>query len=362
MPLLPTRFQTTQFATGLAIATLLSTLATPTGADSPQPLTEATVDRLVNTVTVELQQQPIRFAEVNDLLVPEDQLKTGARALAQMIFNDASLIRVGQNSRFQFVPSERQLLLDEGIMMMVTPPGVGGAEIVTPTAIAGVQGSLVTLKSESQQGDDLLEVATYTSELMLYNRARLEIGRLQPGELGIVRNGVLETVRQFDRCNELAANALLTGLHPDDTSIEEESEAVAATLRQERQILADQEVCDPNRDIVATPPPTISISPICQQIVNLYTDSVRSYGRGDWQPRGRQVPPGSGRFRTVLLYDLQRGGTVENIRVLESSGHEPLDQSAIDRVQTLTGFPSFPSCYPGDSLEVEHGFTLLVGP
>ncbi|MEM9567254.1 MAG: TonB family protein [Cyanobacteria bacterium P01_E01_bin.34] len=347
---------------GVAIAGAITLLPPTASADDPQPLTEATVDRLQNTVTVELQQEPIRYARVDDLLVPEDKLNTGAQSLAQMIFNDESLLRVGQHSVFQFLPSERQILLDRGVMMMVTPPGAGGAEIATPTAIAGVQGSLATFLSEQQGGDDILEAATFTSELILYNRSRVEIGRLQPGELGIVRNGVLESVQQFDRCNVLQDNPLLAGLHPEDSSIDDESEAAAATLQQERDLLDSQGACDPDREIVANPEPPVTLSPICQQIVDLYTNNVRSYGSGSWQPRGAEVPPGSGRFRTELVYDLLKGGTVDNVRVVQSSGYEPLDRSAIAHVQSLTGFPEFPSCYPGDTLEVDHGFTLLVGP
>ncbi|MEL7083410.1 MAG: TonB family protein [Cyanobacteria bacterium P01_G01_bin.4] len=345
-----------------AIAGAITLLPHTALADDPQPLTEATVDRLQNTVTVELQQEPIRYARVDDLLVPEDKLSTGAQSLAQMLFNDESLLRVGQNSVFQFIPSERQILLDRGLMMIVTPPGAGGAEIVTPTAIAGLQGSLATFVSEEQGGDEVLEAATFTSELILYNRSRVEIGRLQPGELGTVRNGVLESVQQFDRCNALQDNSLLAGLHPEDSSIDDESDAAAATLQQERDLLEDQGACDPDREIVANPEPPVALSPICQQIVDLYTNNVRSFGSGSWQPRGGEVPPGSGRFRTELVYDLSREGTVDNVRVVQSSGHEPLDRSAIAHVQSLTGFSEFPSCYPGDTLEVDHGFTLLVGP
>ena len=347
---------------GAAIAGFLALVPQVALADDPQPLTEAIVDRLQNTVTVELQQEPIRYAQVDDLLVPEDKLSTGAQSLAQMMFNDESLLRVGQNSLFQFLPVERQIVLDRGVMMMVTPPGAGGAEIVTPTAIAGLQGSLATFVSEEREGDDVLVAATFTSELILYNRSRVEIGRLQPGEVGTVRNGVLESVRQFDRCNALQENPLLAGLHPEDSSIDDESEAAAAALQRERALLEDQGACDPDREVIPNPQPPIALSPICQQIVDLYTDNVRSFGRGGWQPRGSEIPPGSGRFRTELVYDLLREGTVDNVRVVQSSGHGPLDRSAIDHVQSLAGFPEFPSCYPSDALEVDHGFTLLVGP
>ncbi|WP_017324036.1 FecR domain-containing protein [Synechococcus sp. PCC 7336] len=256
----PAYAQTTQLVGSLAIATLLSTLAIPARADNPLPLTEATVDRVVNAVTVELQRQPIRPAKVSDLLVPEDKLATAAQALAQMIFNDASLIRVGQNSLFQFVPAERQLQLNDGEMVVVTPVGAGGATVVTPSAVAAVQGSLIALKSEEQQGDNVLEAFTFTSELQLYNREFQEIGRLQPGEFGLVRNGVLEEVRLFDRCSELASNPLLTGLHPEDLSIEQESEAAAATLRQERQIIEAQQICDPLLETIDPTQPEVPIA------------------------------------------------------------------------------------------------------
>ena len=351
-----------RFLGGVASIGVLAVMSLVAIADEPQLLTEGTVDRLQNTVTVELQQQPARFARVDDILIPKDRLSTGTRALAQIIFNDESLLRVGENSLFQFVPDQRQVLLDEGVMMMVTPAGTGGAEIVTPAAIAGVQGSLATFTSVQQEGDNLLEAATYTSELVLFDLDRQELGRLQPGEVAVVRDGVLESVRQFDRCNALLDNPLLSGLHPDDESIADESEIAAATLRQEQGILEEQGACDPTREVIQGPASTISSDPNCPQKVASYLESIRDFGRGSWQPRGEQIPPGSGRFYTDLTYDLVRGGTIENVQVVRSSGYTPLDQSAIEHVEGLTGFPAFPNCYPADSLEVENRFTLLIRP
>lgn len=327
-----------------------------------QPLTEATIDRLVNTVTVELKPDPVKYAAVEDVMLPGDLLATGARALAQTIFNDRSLMRVGQNSLFEFVADSRQMILEKGVGVLVVPQGASGAEIVTPSAVAGVQGSLLKVNSQREGEDDVLEVATFTSEALLYTLDRVEIGRLQPGQVAIVRNGEVESIQEFDRCNALDSDSLLEGLHPDDDLEEIESTAAAEILQEERQILIDLDVCNPDREIVSRSPADVPVSPVCQQILDLYLANVRSFGRGGWQPEGRELPPGSGRFRTQLVYDLLRNGTVENIRVVTSSGHEPLDRSAVDRVKSLQGFPDFPSCYTGNSLEVDHSFTLLLGP
>ncbi|WP_017324887.1 FecR domain-containing protein [Synechococcus sp. PCC 7336] len=229
-------------------------------ARAANPLKEATVDRVVNSVMVELQQNPAKAAAVADVLIPDDLLYTGQTSLAQMIFDDASLVRVGQNSRFQFMPSERQFVLDKGVMVMITPPGAGGAEIVTPSAIAGVQGSLVMANSREVDGVASTLFLNFTSVAQLLDRDRNAIGTLQPGEVALVSDGQVLAIARFDRCSAVENGPLLTGLHlSHDNLLAAESPAARETLQMEREILMSQGACDRQQIAIFDEPPTLEI-------------------------------------------------------------------------------------------------------
>ena len=212
--------------------------------EQPTPLTSATVDRVVNFVTVELQQQQPQTARVDDVLVPDDRLHTGQTSLAQMVFNDASLVRVGQNSTFTFIPEQRQFDLKEGVMMMVTPPGAGGAEIVTPTAIAGVQGSLLTVTARTRDDGKLTTlISTFTSPAEIRNREFELIGELEARQMALVVDGELAAIANFDACETVSSSPMLQGL-AQSHDLSSESSTAAQTLRMERDILHSQITCD----------------------------------------------------------------------------------------------------------------------
>ena len=102
-------------------------------------------------------------------------------------------------------------------------------------------------------------------------------------------------------------------------------------------------------------PPLLNI--FCQSKVNTYISNLKTILNDTWSP---PKPPKRGVWKSLLNYSVTRSGQVENVQVVETSGYEPLDQEAMNHVYTLEqNFPPFPSCYPGDSLPVDHTFRLL---
>lgn len=217
------------------------------------PLSSATVDRVVNLVTVELLQQPPQPAAIHDVLVPEDLLHTGQTSLAQMLFNDDSLVRVGQNSTFTFAPETRQFQLDAGVMMMITPPGAGGAEVITPTAIAGVQGSLLTVTARLREdGKQTALISSFTSPAELFNRDRQVIGQLNPRQMALVVDGEVVAIANFNACATVSGSPILQGLAKNH-DLSGESSRAAQTIHMEREILHNQVACTDSLEIVDRP-------------------------------------------------------------------------------------------------------------
>jgi TonB family protein len=110
---------------------------------------------------------------------------------------------------------------------------------------------------------------------------------------------------------------------------------------------------------VAEEPPTAPPhnAEACQQLMTLYRAEMNAMVDTGWTP---VIPPEPGVWTIVLRYDLTRNNTVENVRVVKSSGHPPLDQSAVERVYQLQGsFKPLPQCYPHDTYQQTHTFKVI---
>jgi hypothetical protein len=115
------------------------------------PFDSATVTVVHNTVTVGKsdsgQGSPARVSQV---IRAKDYLSTGADSRAELTFEDSSIVRVGQNSVFQFDAASRTLSLRKGSMVLYVPPGNGG-EIKTPSLTAAITGTIVKCGSEGNR-------------------------------------------------------------------------------------------------------------------------------------------------------------------------------------------------------------------
>lgn len=99
----------------------------------------------------------------------------------------------------------------------------------------------------------------------------------------------------------------------------------------------------------------VNVSAACQQAVNNYRQTIRTLVEVQWEP---PTPPAKGVWLTILDYEVMRNGTVQNIEVETSSGYLPFDDATIASAQQLE-FPSFPACFAGDAIDINHRFELI---
>jgi len=78
----------------------------------------------------------------------QQYLKTGSSSLAELIFNDQTMARLGSNSVFRFSSDKTNLLLEKGEGLFVVPKGLGGATISTPSLSAAILGTTVYVKMD----------------------------------------------------------------------------------------------------------------------------------------------------------------------------------------------------------------------
>ncbi len=103
----------------------------------------ARVEKRTNVVNVKPKDQEIRSAKVADILNTQDSLLTGERSRAELMFQDGSLARIGSNANFTVSSATRSIQLENGLILLHVPPGLGGARIQGRSAVAAIKGDTV---------------------------------------------------------------------------------------------------------------------------------------------------------------------------------------------------------------------------
>jgi TonB family protein len=73
---------------------------------------------------------------------------------------------------------------------------------------------------------------------------------------------------------------------------------------------------------------------------------------GDVDPRIRTAPP------AIVTFDLERNGSVRNVRIVQSSGNQVLDYSAQRAIYDANPFPPLPAAYERNEATIEFWFEL----
>jgi len=80
-------------------------------------------------------------AKVNDKITENSMVSTAASSMAELTFADSSITRMGSNTQFSFKSKERLVKLEQGTLLIHTPPGNGGATVDAGGVTAAVSGT-----------------------------------------------------------------------------------------------------------------------------------------------------------------------------------------------------------------------------
>ena len=80
-------------------------------------------------------------AKVNDKVHENSRVTTSAASMAELTFADSSITRMGANTEFSFQSKERLVKLNQGTVLIHTPPGNGGATVDCGGVTAAVTGT-----------------------------------------------------------------------------------------------------------------------------------------------------------------------------------------------------------------------------
>ncbi|MGK7926402.1 MAG: TonB family protein [Spirulina sp.] len=284
-----------------------------------QPINQATIIEILDSDRVFIQNEK---ADVGSIARRGQRIST-EDARAGLRFENNAIVRIGRNA--SFLVGSRCVQLQRG-------------RIVVAGSMQGCLGSIIA--------------ATRGTIF------RLEVGEVAGGQI-IVIEGKVDVTNLVDPDGppvELTKGQVLTVSligrwgPVEQLSPEELQEILETPLFQDFQVpLSDAES-------PATEQPLPAIERLCRSLVSVYKANLQASLVQTWEvPR----PPHKGVWTTRLAYKLHRDGTVSDVEVIQSSGFEPLDRSAIDHLQNIQAvFRPFPSCYQADFMEITHRFEL----
>ena len=227
------------------------------------PLTRAEIDSLQNQVQLMPQNQAARNATVQDVMLPGDRLATGQRALADLLFNDGSLARVGEQAVFRFQPQTRNFQLSNGTVLLLIPPGQGQTRLQTPNVTTGIRGSGLWVRYDATRDATLVGTLT-DSGIEVINRDGTQRQVLAAGQMLVAVGDHFEALYDFN----LAAfyrSPIMQGLPIDPALLPAEvavnSLAIAAVQAEILDGLASQAEIPP-REFVPVEADFVTLTPI----------------------------------------------------------------------------------------------------
>ena len=139
---------------------------------------EARVTRVVHDVQLVAPDAAAHIATANESVSEGTTVRTGRDSRAEITFGDEVIMRLGANSVFNFKDGARNLILEEGSLLLQVPDSAKSAKINSGGIAAVVAGTTIVLESRP----------THYKFLVLEGMGRL----YRPGHLGdsiLVRSG-----------------------------------------------------------------------------------------------------------------------------------------------------------------------------
>ncbi|MBE9140857.1 FecR domain-containing protein [Nodosilinea sp. LEGE 07088] len=233
---------------------MVSGIAIAAPAVAGVPLAPATVRTSTNQVNL-VSTQGARPAALAECFGPGDTLSTAALANAEVLFNDGSLARLGEQANLRFWPQTRKLHLSQGTAVLFVPPGQGRTTIQTPNATVGLNSSGVVVRHVPSRNLTLVMALanSTTGPVSITTGAPGQEFALYAGQMTLI-NGVTSQIVEFDLLEFYQTSNLIANLdlaNPDYQPAADEPLAalrpdLLAALAQQLPFSTNDGILDPN--------------------------------------------------------------------------------------------------------------------
>jgi hypothetical protein len=196
------------------------------------PFTWAKVRGGTNQVTLVSASGAVRPATIAACLCPGESINTSNRARAEVVFNDGSLARVGEQTSLNFWPNTRRLRLTEGTAAVFVPPNQGRTTFETPNAKVGLNSTGVVVRYVPTRGLTLvMALANSPAGPVSITAGKIEQETaLYAGQMAFVSGGTLQIV-EFDLQEFYQTSDLMAGLQIDNPTYSPAADEPLAALR-----------------------------------------------------------------------------------------------------------------------------------
>ena len=303
----------------LFVLASIAAIAFPRLPATAQSVNRATIVEILDSDRVFIQNQK---ASVGSIAQRGQRIST-EEARAGLRFDNNAILRLGRNS--SFLVGSRCVQLQRGRLVVS-----GSMQGCLGSIIAATRGTIYRLEVGEVAGGQIIVIdgRVAVSNLVDPERPPIELAK-----------GEVLTVSLTGRWGPVEQ------LPPDELQ-----QILDSPLFQDFQVpLA-------NGSSSSSEPSSPEIERLCRSLVTAYKTNLQAALIQTWDvPR----PPHTGIWTTRLTYHLHRDGSVSDVNVVQSSGFEPLDRSAIDHLQNIKAvFRPFPSCYQAEFMEINHRFEL----
>jgi hypothetical protein len=243
------------YGLSVGLLTMVSGIVISAPAAAGVPLAWATLRSSTNQVNLVSAAQGERPAALADCFVPGETLSTAALANAEVLFNDGSLARLGEQAELRFWPESRNLHLDQGTAALFVPPGQGRTNIQTPNATVGLNSSGVVVRHAPSRDLTLVMALanSVTGPVLITTGATGQEFALYAGQMALI-NGVTLQILEFDLLEFYQTSDLIADLdlaNPDYQPMANEPLAalrpdLLGALAQQAPFSQNDGILDPN--------------------------------------------------------------------------------------------------------------------
>ncbi|WP_200817699.1 FecR domain-containing protein [Calothrix rhizosoleniae] len=239
----------------LLITALWGVMALPVAsrANANTPLFRAVIQDIYNFVQLMPKKKPKRKARRADAMTPGDGLSTGRSSLAELLFNDGSLARVGERAVFNFLPKTRNFRLNNGTILLLIPPGRGQTNIITPNATAAIQGSALFVRYDKNTKITLVGALT-NSGIEVFNKDASKKQVLKAGQMTVLRNGFFRGLYDFDLRTFYRTSDLVKDLELDKPNSVVVPDPALASVREETVAAIKAQPVVEGQGVIENPP------------------------------------------------------------------------------------------------------------
>lgn len=173
----------------------------------------------------------LRPAAVADCFCPGETLNTSAMSKAEVLFNDGSLTRIGEQASLRFWPATRSLYLSQGTAAIFVPPERGRTFVQTANATVGLNSTAIVVRYvPSRELTLVMALATAPTGPVLVTSSTGQEFALYGGQMAFVSRANLQIV-EFDLLEFYQTSDLVAGLQLDDPAYRPSSDEPLFALR-----------------------------------------------------------------------------------------------------------------------------------